>query len=1274
MSIKGATLLEAIRVPDNPFPGLRPFEFDESDLFFGRDGQVGKLITKLTQSRFLAVVGTSGSGKSSLVRAGLLPALSAGMMTNVGSKWRMAVLRPGNDPIGSLALKLNEPEVFGSDDPENTDIQIAVTDATLRRGQRGLVEIVRQNAMPTDENLLVVVDQFEELFRFAREASRKTKYESDRYQNDAAAFVKLLLEARKQRDVNIFVVLTMRSDFLGDCARFWDLPEAVNESQYLIPRLTREQLREVITGPISRAGGDITCALVTQLLNDIGADQDQDELPVLQHLLMRAWNEWKEKRLGIEVAGEDGVTIKPHAEIHQVHAIDLCCYEAVGGMAEALSRHADEAFNELPDKEHRKVAENIFKALTEKGFDNREIRRPLMLEEICLVTGATSKEVATVVNTFRQADRSFLMPPAKVRLELKSLIDISHESLIRGWKRLKEWTEDEAQSARLYKWLAETSVLHSDRGGALLRGAMLQLILEWQDKNYPNASWAARYHSDFEKAMTFLKASVVGNQEQELAEKTRLERELKSARDLAEQQEKLATLQTDATKRRTRYLVGLGFLAILTVGLLVVAISFQRSALANEMSLKDNALKAEQLAKTERGRAELREKEAQLAREDLQKQKDKLVTSLGNEEKARKEALVAQSAAEKERDNARRLQGEKQQQATIYGYFKNAFDDLAAGQHEQAADKLEEALEYFTSKKDTPNIISTRINIGDIYRNSEDPFDEDSAGDSAIENYNEALKLIRAGNGNETILLSTLEKAASVWSESNESDEKDAAAAYHEEAVGIYHKLGKKDEEAARLMDIGKIYSRSSDDDSTQSARQAFARAIKVQEGSHIKAAETNLEIGVLYETVLENALKETEDDNDEALQDEQAPTEERRRLLNERVDNQTRLRRTARTYFIAASREYDAAGENQKAAEMFVKAGQVLAESKVIDLKNQAAGDFVNAASKYAQAGDTRGQTTALVSAGDIYREADDKELWPKAEEYYEQAVKVFHDAGMVSEEAAILTSIGRSYGSGDEPAQKRTGVEKYQRAAILYRQSQKKTEESDAYISAAGILEKIDGEESQRNAEAFYEQAVGVYQNDIPNQVATLIKIGRSLYRMSGEARRAKAENYFGKAIAFAEQHGGSKSAAPAYLDVGVQYSTLGKTTLAFANFEQSLKLYEGLNDTFGQAMALYRLASTATRIRDKRPLSEGFAERSLALFTRALPEAQVSNNKKNLADGYFAMGSLYRQKKMHERALESYQKALEIYKTIPGQRGRVSAVNNYIRNLQKILTQSR
>jgi len=568
MSTEATETFAEIGTPSNPFPGLRPFEFDESHLFFGRDGQSEQLISKLGRTRFVAVVGTSGSGKSSLVRAGLLPTLLGGFMTSAGSDWRIAIMRPGNDPVGNLAKALNAPDVFGSEIEENAAVQIAIAEATLRRGSLGLVDAVRQASMVANENLLVVVDQFEEIFRFARVS------EGEIYHNEAAAFVKLILEASRQREIPIYVVLTMRSDYLGDCSQFWDLPEAINESQYLIPRLTRDQLREAITGPAAVGGGEITARLISRLLNDVGDDQDQ--LPILQHALMRSWHEWKEKLFD--------VTGKPHKEVHKGGAIDLCCYEAIGGMAEALSRHADEAYDEL-DEPGRKLAEQVFRGLTEKGPDNREVRRPLTVRELCAITEVAEQEVIAVIETFRRPGRSFMMPPPGVALTADSLIDISHESLIRNWQRLREWVEDEARCARTYRRLAETAVLYDTGEAALWRDPDLQMALNWQTRIEPNEAWARRYHPEFDTAMGFLQASK-RKQDQELAEQEREQREkLAFAQELAEGRRRQLEEEARSASRLRRLVAALG----VAVALALLAAGFGFSAYRKAESEKKRA-------------------------------------------------------------------------------------------------------------------------------------------------------------------------------------------------------------------------------------------------------------------------------------------------------------------------------------------------------------------------------------------------------------------------------------------------------------------------------------------------------------------------------------------------------------------------------------------------------------------------------------------------------------------------------------------------------------
>jgi energy-coupling factor transporter ATP-binding protein EcfA2 len=494
----------------NPFPGLRPFQYGEQHLFFGREGQSAEILRRLREHRFLAVVGSSGSGKSSLIRAGLLPDLHGGFLAGAGSHWRIAVFRPVDDPIGNMARALNKPDVLQTEPPSGGDQSRSdiLLEVTLRRSGLGLIEAARRAHLPENENLLVVVDQFEELFRFANTASAPSQAD------DATAFVKLLLEATQQTELPIYVVITMRSDFIGDCARFRDLAESVTAGMYLVPRMTREQRRGAIAEPVGVGGGCISLRLINRLLNEVGDNPDQ--LPILQHALMRTWGHWENRTRGAASFEKD--------------PIDFSDYEAIGGLAMALSNHADEAYNALRDDRHREIAKRMFQCLTEKGADNREIRRPTSVARLAAVSSASVGEVIEVVNEFHVQGRSFLTTPSKGDLSGDSVIDISHESLIRLWTRLVGWVAEESESARMYERLADAAALYSQGKGSLWDGPSLQNALDWKKDNQPTAEWAQRYNPQFEEVMAFLDKSCQAHEEAERQKKRLRELELRRTR------------------------------------------------------------------------------------------------------------------------------------------------------------------------------------------------------------------------------------------------------------------------------------------------------------------------------------------------------------------------------------------------------------------------------------------------------------------------------------------------------------------------------------------------------------------------------------------------------------------------------------------------------------------------------------------------------------------------------------------------------------------------
>ena len=490
----------------SPYPGLRAFRPDESDIFFGREEQTDRLLERLQRSHFLAVVGASGCGKSSLVRAGMIAALETGFMADAGSRWRIAEMRPGDRPISRLARALSKSQALGSERAVSTEGAVFL-EAALRRGPLGLSEMLQETPLPAQTNLLLLVDQFEEIFRFREKGDM----------DEADAFVALLLATSQRKEAQVYVVITMRSDFLGDCTLFQGLPEAINESQYLTPRLTREQCRAAIVGPAKVCGGDLEPALVNRLVNDFGPDPDQ--LPLLQHALMRMWTRVTKR---VSVTGEDanGTLLVVRSSRVMLTVRD---YDALGGLSRALSDHADEVLNELTEPQ-RKIAEIMFRRLTERGVGKRDTRAPARLSDVAAVGGVSAADVAAVAEAFRRPDRCFVTPPVETALGPDTLLDIGHESLIRQWRLLGEWVEEEGRSALMYRRLTQTSQLWKAGDAAPWRNPDLERALRWEQAQHPSPAWAIRYSSaeEFELAMEFLRASErVWSEEQRQAKRQR---------------------------------------------------------------------------------------------------------------------------------------------------------------------------------------------------------------------------------------------------------------------------------------------------------------------------------------------------------------------------------------------------------------------------------------------------------------------------------------------------------------------------------------------------------------------------------------------------------------------------------------------------------------------------------------------------------------------------------------------------------------------------------
>ena len=482
----------ALDVRENPFVGLRPF-FDEDALyFFGRSQQSMDLLDLLRESRFVPVLGSSGSGKSSLVRAGVIPMLQAGFMVAERDGWRLAKCKPGDAPLENLAESLIYAMGEGRD-----AVAAAALAIRIRDDHTEAVVSYLAPRLAASENVFILVDQFEELFAFrlaagsdsedeagaTREAARTS--ERIRRREESSALVSLLLALAQQTEIPVYVSLTMRTDFLGDCDVFSGLPEAINRSGYLVPRLTRAQLRESVIGPARLMGARVAPRLIDRVLNDVG--DRGDRLPIMQHALMRTWELWR-------AAGKVG-------------PLDLHHFEKAGGLEHALDWQAEFTVS----RTDALVVERIFKRLTTTDVNRRRVRSPARFSELVRASGGTAEDVRPLLDRCRAEGVNFLFAADDGRPD-DPRYDIAHESLIRQWTRLRQWVDEERD--RRDWWLETARKASADSqspGDDLLTPRELSVALDRLARRMPTAEWAERYTGSaamsFDDTMGFITRS-----------------------------------------------------------------------------------------------------------------------------------------------------------------------------------------------------------------------------------------------------------------------------------------------------------------------------------------------------------------------------------------------------------------------------------------------------------------------------------------------------------------------------------------------------------------------------------------------------------------------------------------------------------------------------------------------------------------------------------------------------------------------------------------------
>lgn len=416
---------------ESPYMGLRYFDTSDAELFYGRETLTNELLTRVQKESFLAIVGASGSGKSSVARAGLIPAWKK---ENAG-RGAIHIVTPTARPLESLAASLTrESESVTATSTLMDDMQKDV------RSLRLYVKKMLSNSGET--NLLLVVDQFEEVFTLCKDPVERK------------AFIENLLSLVDGEHRAAQVILTLRADFYHQCAEYEGLRQALEKHQAYIGAMTQDELRQAIIQPAEKNGWDFQPGLADLILQDVGTEPGA--LPLLSHALLETW-----KR-------------------RQGRTLTLQGYAEAGGVKKAITQTAESVYDHFSPAEQT-IARGIFLRLTELGEGVQDTRRRVKMDELAQAK-ERQESVAKVLKT---------LTDARLVTTGQDSAEVAHEALIREWGTLRKWLDEDRESLRLHRHLTESAAEWQRRGreaSELYRGARLRQLQEWMKEHSDSLS------------------------------------------------------------------------------------------------------------------------------------------------------------------------------------------------------------------------------------------------------------------------------------------------------------------------------------------------------------------------------------------------------------------------------------------------------------------------------------------------------------------------------------------------------------------------------------------------------------------------------------------------------------------------------------------------------------------------------------------------------------------------------------------------------------------
>jgi len=480
------------------------FDVEHAPFFFGREALIEWLINNLRPSttqekgnRFLAIIGASGSGKSSLARAGLIDGIKKGRLEG-SENWPIVICRPGTDPLESLSVAFEQTGLL-----KTTSLTVFNLIKQLKNNERTL-HIATRSVLNSQsyQHLVLLIDQFEELFTLCKNKELRQ------------GFIDNLVYASSVAQGKTIVLLTLGADFYSQCAPYTSFAATLSDHQMLVGSMTKEEFQSAIESPAQLVGCEFESGLVETLLHDV---KDQSgALPLLQHALLELWKQKQGNRLTKKA------------------------YQDIGGIEGSLEKRAEAVYSGFNETE-KQICRKLFLRLTQVGDGTADTKRQMKFKEI--VTDEGEREVIEAVVLKLSSPESRLVITEGGDKQNDRVIEVAHEALIRGWKRLRKWLDEDREfllwRQKLRVSLGEWIRTNQDEG-ILLRGASLLEANRWLKDRENDLS---------ENENNYLNHSItLQEQEQQEKEEAR-NREMEHLRAIAEEQEQKAKAQEEAAKK-----------------------------------------------------------------------------------------------------------------------------------------------------------------------------------------------------------------------------------------------------------------------------------------------------------------------------------------------------------------------------------------------------------------------------------------------------------------------------------------------------------------------------------------------------------------------------------------------------------------------------------------------------------------------------------------------------------------------------------------------------